>query len=168
MDNTQQPRQTITTPTQQRHTPLRQNPFQHSYTPSTSPNIQVDPDYIVTSPLSPAENHAAYIASLNSTNSYFPTSHIKKISELQIGQWYKVNAFIGKVSKQGKKYLTAKVTATFNYDPESGTPDETEVYLPDRFTNMIAPLNNVQNTHMRYNGMIMSSSGFQYHDITFQ
>src|SRR3977135_3988324 len=89
--------------------------------------------YIVTSPLTPAENHAAYIASLNSTNTYFANSgrQIKRITEIQIGQWYKVNAFIGNVSKTGKKYLTAKITDTFNNQKKDYQKKPKCIYLID-------------------------------------
>ena len=42
-----------------------------------------------TSPCTPAENRAAYIAHLNSANTNFKnvSSNVKKITELEIGKW---------------------------------------------------------------------------------
>src|SRR5271167_1365579 len=92
-----------------------------THNPYTNTNPNTSNEWIVISPLTPVtevtpENHAAYIAHLNSTNTNLGTQvpHIKKISELEIGQWYQVKAFILKTSRSaqaaGKKYLTAKLS----------------------------------------------------------
>ena len=111
------------------------------YSPLWNPNHHtITQDYIVTSPLTPAENHAAYIASLNSTNTNFSISNIKKITELQIDQWYKVNSFIGKTNRYGKKYITVKLVDHFTNPVGGFAGDGIEVFLPDRFSNTIDPL----------------------------
>ena len=144
-------------------TPLRNThntPLRNPYT-QHSPNTQ-QYSHITTSPCTPPENRAAYIAHLNSSNTNFQhgLSNVKKITELEIGKWYLVTAFILKTNRDGKKYLTAKL-----YIDAASTSQE--VYLPDRFTNTIAPQDNIHNIYMCYNGMKQSQSGFNYHDVTF-
>src|SRR5580700_7425270 len=94
------PRQNI------QHSPLHNPTSSHPYTQQYS--------HITTSPCTPAENRAAYIAHLNSANTNFQnvSSHVKKITELEIGKWYPVTAFILKTNRDGKKYLTAKLYTT--------------------------------------------------------
>src|SRR5258708_25536502 len=100
----------------------------------------------------PAENHAIYIASLNNANT---NNGIKKLGELQQNTWYEVKAFISKMDRNGKMYMTARL-------------NDNEVFLPDRFCNSIVPCDNLNNVYMKYNGLVQPENGYPYHDVSFQ
>jgi hypothetical protein len=90
---------------------------------------------------------------------------------LEIGRIYYVKAFISRNTKFGKKIIARLANPSIVDDPNGLRPElrdvsDIEVWLPERFANIIEPSLS-PNVGLCYNGMKRSQNGFNYHDIVF-